>query len=66
MTKNEKIKQSNIETRLKRKTQVLKVFELKINCHHTSKETFDKVQKINEEMADLSIDILNSFFFTIT
>ena len=43
MTRNEKIKQSNIETRLKRKTQVLKVFELKINCHHTSKETFQKL-----------------------
>ena len=40
MTKNEKIKQSNIETRLKRKSQILKVFELKINCHHTSKKHF--------------------------
>lgn len=43
MTKNEKIKQSHKETHLKRKTQYLKVFELKVNCHHTSKEDFQKL-----------------------
>ena len=43
MTKNEEIKQSRKETHLKRKTQYLKVFELKVNCHHTSKEDFQKL-----------------------
>lgn len=43
MTKNEKIKQSILETHERRKSQILKVFELKIDCHHTSKETFAKL-----------------------
>ena len=42
MTKGEKIKKAKHETHLKRKTQTLKVFELKVNCHHTSKEDFKK------------------------
>ena len=37
MTKNEQIKQTLKETRERRKTQTIKVFELKVNCHHTSK-----------------------------
>ena len=43
MNVNEQIKQTKIETLKRRKTQILKVYELKINCHHTSKETFAKL-----------------------
>lgn len=38
MTKNEQIKQTLMETKLRRKSQDLKVYELKINIHHFSKE----------------------------
>lgn len=43
MNINEQIKQTKIETLKRRKTQTLKVYELKINCHHTSKEIFAKL-----------------------
>lgn len=39
MTKNEQIKQTLIETKLRRKSQDLKVYELKVNIHHLSKES---------------------------
>ena len=39
MTKNEQIKQTLIETKLRRKSQDLKVYELKVNIHHPSKES---------------------------
>ena len=39
MTKNEQIKQTLIETKLRRKSQDLRVYELKINIHHLSKES---------------------------
>ena len=60
MTKNEKIKQSNIETRLKRKTQTLKMFELKINCHHTSKEIFQKLADIFKQAKWVVNDVIAS------
>ena len=41
----EQIRKSLIETRSRRKTQIIKVFELKVNCHQTSKEI---KQKMNE------------------
>ena len=46
MTKNEQIKQTLKETRERRKTQIIKVFELKINCHHTSKEDYKKFNEM--------------------
>lgn len=46
MTKNEQIKQTLKETRERRKTQTIKVFELKVNCHHTSKEDFKKFNEM--------------------
>ena len=42
MEKNEQIKASLAETRRRRKTQTLKVYELKVNVHSTSKEDFAK------------------------
>ena len=46
MTKNEQIKQTLKETRERRKTQIIKVFELKVNCHHTSKDDFKKFNEM--------------------
>lgn len=40
MTKNEQIRQTLLATREKRQNQVLKVYELKVNVHSTSKEDF--------------------------
>ena len=40
MTKNEQIRQTFLATRQKRQNQVLKVYELKVNVHSTSKEDF--------------------------
>lgn len=41
----EQIRQSLVATRNRRKNQVLKVFELKVNCHQISKETYDKMKQ---------------------
>lgn len=60
MTKNERIKQSRIETRLKRKTQILKIFELKVNCHHTSKEDFKKFNEIFKQAKWIQNDVIAS------
>ena len=43
LEERQKIKDSLKATKERRKTQMLKVFELKVNCHHTSKETFKKL-----------------------
>lgn len=43
LEERQKIKNSLIETRERRKNQSIKVIELKINCHQTSKETFKKM-----------------------
>ena len=60
MTKNEKIKQSILETHEKRKSQILKVFELKIDCHHTSKETFQKLADVFKQTKWITNDIIAS------
>lgn len=44
-TEREQIRQSLVATRNRRKNQILKVFELKVNCHQTSKETYDKMKQ---------------------
>ena len=46
LTEEEKnqIRNSLIETRLRRQNQVIKVFELKVNCHQTNKETYKKLK----------------------
>src|SRR5574344_1787420 len=43
LEEKQKIKNSLIETRERRKNQSIKVIELKVNCHQTSKETFQKM-----------------------
>src|SRR5574344_755174 len=44
MTKNEQIRQTLLSTREKRQSQILKVYELKVNVHSTSKDDFKKLQ----------------------
>ena len=44
-TEREQIRQSLVATRNRRKNQILKVFELKVNCHQTSKEIYDKMKQ---------------------
>src|SRR5574344_2987473 len=39
----QKIKDSLIATRERRRNHSIKVIELKVNCHHTSKETLAKM-----------------------
>ena len=39
----QKIKDSLNATRERRKAQAIKIIELKVNCHQTSKETFAKM-----------------------
>ena len=60
MTKNEKIKQSHKETHLKRKTQYLKVFELKVDCRHTSKEDFQKLNDCFRQAKWVINDVIGS------
>ncbi len=55
----QKIKDSLKATRERRKTQVLKVFELKVNCHHTSKETFKKFNDCFKQAKWVYNDMLN-------
>ena len=43
LEEKQKIKNSLIETRERRKNQSIKVIELKVNCHQISKETFKKM-----------------------
>ena len=43
LEERQKIKESLIATRERRKNQSIKVIELKVNCHQTSKETFKKM-----------------------
>ena len=60
MTKNEQIKQTLKETHERRKTQIIKVFELKVNCHHTSKETFKKLNDMFKQAKWLINDVIGS------
>ena len=60
MTKNEKIKRSILETHEKRKSQILKVFELKVDCHHTSKETFKKLADVFKQAKWVINDMIAS------
>ena len=60
MTKNEQIKQTLKETHERRKTQIIKVFELKVNCHHTSKETFKKLNEMFKQAKWVINDVIGS------
>lgn len=46
ITKNEQIRQSLLATREKRRNQILKVYELKVNIHNTSKKDFEKLNNM--------------------
>lgn len=65
MTKNEQIKQTLKETHERRKTQIIKVFELKVNCHHTSKETFKKLNEMFRQAkwmaTKLNVQVMGGF-----
>ena len=60
MTKNEQIKQTLKETHERRKTQIIKVFELKVNCHHTSKEIFEKLNDMFKQAKWVINDVIGS------
>ena len=60
MTKNQQIAATMRETYLRRETQKLKVFELKINCHHTSKEDFKKLNQWFREAKWVCNDVIAS------
>ena len=60
MTKNEKIKQSLLATREKRKNQILKVYELKVNVHSTSKEDFKLFNSLFIQTKWIQNDIIAS------
>lgn len=58
-TEREQIRQSLIATRERRKNQILKVFELKVNCHQTSKEIYDKMKQCFIQAKWVYNDMLN-------
>ena len=58
-SEREQIRRSLVETRERRKTQILKVFELKVNCHQTSKQTFDKMKTCFIQAKWVYNDMLN-------
>ena len=59
LEERQQIKDSLNATRERRKTQVIKVFELKVNCHHTSKETFKKMSDYFKQAKWVYNDMLN-------
>jgi len=70
MTKNEKIKQSKLQTREKRKSQDCKVFEVKIDKSHLSKEKLHHLQMLFIEAKwlynyQLSLDDIFDFSYKI-
>ena len=60
MTKNEQIKLALLETRERRQNQILKVYELKVNCHHTSKESFKKLNYLFTQTKWIQNDMIAS------
>ena len=59
LEERQKIKDSLNATRERRKVQMIKVFELKVNCHHTSKETFKKLNDFFKQAKWVYNDMLN-------
>lgn len=60
MTKNEQIKQTLLETRERRQNQILKVYELKVNCHNTSKDDFRKLNYLFTQTKWIQNDMIAS------
>ena len=59
LEERQKIKDSLRATKERRKVQIIKVIELKINCHHTSKETFKKFNDCFKQAKWVYNDMLN-------
>jgi len=59
LEERQKIKDSLNATRERRKTQTIRVFELKVNCHHTSKETYKKFDECFKQAKWVYNDMLN-------
>ena len=59
LEERQQIKDSLSATRERRKTQTIKVFELKVNCHHTSKEVFKKLNDCFKQVKWVYNDMLN-------
>mgnify|MGYP000974175633 FL=1 len=60
MTKNEQIRQTLIETQKRRQNQILKVYEVKVDCHHISKEDFKKLNHLFVETKWIQNDVIAS------
>lgn len=60
MTKNEQIRQTLIETQKRRQNQILKVYEVKVDCHHVSKEDFKKLNHLFVETKWIQNDVIAS------
>ena len=58
--RKQQIKESLIATRERRKSQSIKVIELKVNCHHTSKETFAKMREYFKQAKWAANDMIAS------
>lgn len=54
----QKIRDSLNATHERRKSQTIKVFELKVNCHHTSKETFARMNNCFKQAKWIENDML--------
>ena len=59
-SKNIQISKTKSETLKRRKAQDIKSFELKINCHHTSKETYKKLNRWFKEAKWITNDVIAS------
>jgi transposase len=60
MTKNEQIRQTFIETQKRRQNQILKVYEVKVACHHVSKEDLKKLNHLFVETKWIQNDVIAS------
>jgi len=59
LEERQKIKNSLKATKERRKTQIIKTLELKVNCHHTSKEIFKKLNDCFKQAKWIYNDMLN-------
>ena len=59
LEEKQKIKDSLKATKERRKNQTIKSFELKVNCHHTSKETFKELNDCFKQCKWVYNDMLN-------
>jgi hypothetical protein len=60
MTKNEQIRQTLLETQKRRQNQILKVYEVKVDCHHVSKEDLKKLNHLFVETKWIQNDVIAS------